>query len=79
MLFQRKERIIARLLDDPITQMVMRADGVDPRELAQDLRQLDRRREFQTVRSERSSSTHLKSSVASPARSTSTICGICFS
>ena len=81
MLFQRKERTIARLLDDPITQMVMRADGVDPRELAQDLRRLDRQRKFQTtrIRPGRSLSTHLESSFASPAKPASTICGTCFS
>ena len=80
MLFQRTERAIARLLDDPITQMVMRADRVDPRELAQDLRRLDRHRKFQPAQIlGRYPSTHLKSSFAGPAKRSSTPCGACSS
>ncbi|MHB8884236.1 MAG: hypothetical protein ACYC5H_03930 [Methylovirgula sp.] len=38
--FRPKERLIAELLDDPLVQMMMHADRVDPQDLARELRKL---------------------------------------
>ncbi|QXX74581.1 hypothetical protein [Methylovirgula sp. HY1] len=40
MIFRPKERMITELLGDPLVQMMMHADRVDPQDLARELHKL---------------------------------------
>jgi hypothetical protein len=79
MLFRRKERIIARLLDEPLTRIVMRADGVDPQALARDLERIHLQPVVAAARAQRNGAAPLRTSFAAQAKGTSSPCGACSS
>jgi len=79
MLFRRKERIIARLLDEPVTRLVMREDGVDPQALARDLYRLHLQPKAARGHRNGPQSAPFQPSLAGPAKHPSSPCGACCS
>jgi hypothetical protein len=73
----RRRQTIAELLHDPLIQMVMRADHVDPRALERDLKRLVAQRESGPARTDRWArfAALAAASVKAQAKANSTACG----